>query len=247
MSKLPRVVIKDMYELTTFVLLAIAARPTQGRSTYELLTMFKRTRFRVEDALSTLFTHQLIKPCISHAGHAWYPTAKLQQVLDDIHAQDAAVTSQCLRARAAVRGQRSAHPVPTGNVSLAPMPDVVEPDRTTRRTPRHTTDSRQRPERLDGLRSEVVGPNEPDVADRPRDLDGEHPLNLKDRVDYALHVQTMTAPWPKPTPPYILEIVDRNYETGKTAFAAAGEVRGQMIRHGHDVPTPHSAPSTRTT
>lgn len=67
---------------------------------------------------------------------------------------------------------------------------------------------------------------------------------VQDRINYALGVKRMTAPWPEPTPSYILEIIDRNYEAGKTVFATAGEVRGQMIVHRHDTPEPHTVNRT---
>jgi len=70
---------------------------------------------------------------------------------------------------------------------------------------------------------------------------------MQDRIDYALGVKRLTAPWPQPTPTYILEIVDRNYEAGKTVFFTAGEVRGQMIVHGHDTPQPHTAHTVNLT
>lgn len=69
-------------------------------------------------------------------------------------------------------------------------------------------------------------------------------MSIEDRLTFALGVKRMTAPWPEPTPLYILEIVDRNFETGKTAFFTAGEVRGQMIVHGDDTPGPHSISTT---
>lgn len=69
-------------------------------------------------------------------------------------------------------------------------------------------------------------------------------MTLQDRANFAIAVKRMTAPWPVPTPFYILEIIDHDFEAGKTPFATAGHVRGQMIVHGHSTPAPHLAPST---